>query len=121
MLHAISGNLDDSWGDNFMNKAYTGVEFNGVGKEEDNDGLNLAADKYYERCPTDSHIDAEHIPLYFPSNIGRSWCDGNSGKDLVEAELHLHEGQLNDSLHHIHIALGHKSYLFQNNVHLART
>ena len=33
--------------------------------------------------------------------------------------MHLWEGQLNDSLHHIHIALGHKSYLFRNNVHLA--
>src|SRR6266852_4775873 len=45
----------------------------------------------------------------------------NAAEDLAKAELHLREGQLNNSLHHIHIALGHKSYLFRNNVRLART
>src|SRR5437660_11499801 len=109
MLHAVSGNLDDSWGDNFISKTYTGVEFDGVGEEEDNDGLDLATDEHHKRHPTDGRIDAECIPLYLPSNIGQSWCDGNSGKDLVEAELHLCEGQLNNSLHHIRIALVHKS------------
>ncbi|KAH9013468.1 hypothetical protein EDB85DRAFT_1841163, partial [Lactarius pseudohatsudake] len=36
-------------------------------------------------------------------------------------ELHLREGQLNDSLHHLHISLGHKSYLFRHDVRPART
>ena len=45
----------------------------------------------------------------------------NAAEDLAKAELHLREGQLNDSLHHIRIALGHKSYLFRNNVHPACT
>jgi hypothetical protein len=112
MLYAVSGDLDDSWGNDFASETYTGVEFDGVGEEEDNDGLDLAANEHHERCPTDGRIDAECIPLHLPSNIGQSWCDGNSGKDLVEAELHLHEGQLNDPLCHICIALGHKSYLF---------
>ena len=38
----------------------------------------------------------------------------------MKAELRLREGQLNDSLHHIQIALGHKSYLFTHNVCPAR-
>ena len=121
MLHAVSGDSDDSWGDDFASETYTGAEFDGVGEEEDNDGLDLAADERHERRPTDGRIDAERIPLHLPSNIGRSWCDGNSGKDLVEAELRLREGKLNDSLGHIRIALGHKSYLFRNNVRPART
>jgi hypothetical protein len=59
--------------------------------------------------------------LHLPSHMGCSWCDRNSTEDLAKAELHLWEGQLNDSLHHICIALGHKSYLFRNNVRPART
>ena len=39
----------------------------------------------------------------------------------MKAELRLWEGQLNDSLHHIRIALGHKSYLYRNDVRPAHT
>jgi hypothetical protein len=59
--------------------------------------------------------------VHLPSHLGRSWCNSNAAKDLAVAELRLREGQLNDSLHHIRIALGHKSYLFRNNVRPART
>jgi len=58
--------------------------------------------------------------LHLSSHLGRSWCNRNAAEDLANAELCLWEGQLNDSLHHIRIALGHKSYLFRNNVHPAR-
>jgi hypothetical protein len=92
MLHAVSRDLDDSWGDDFMSETYTGMEFDRVSKEEDNDGLDLAADEHHKRCPTNGRIDVEHILLHLFSNIGQSWCDGNSGKDLVEAELCLCEG-----------------------------
>jgi len=54
-----------------------------------------------------------------PLTQGCSWCNRNAAKELAKAELCLQEGQLNDSLHHIRIALGHKSYLFRNDVHLA--
>jgi hypothetical protein len=70
MLHAVSNNLDNSWGNDFTSETYTGAEFDGVGKEEDNDGLDLAANEHYKRHPTDGCIDAECIPLYLPSNIG---------------------------------------------------
>jgi hypothetical protein len=59
--------------------------------------------------------------LHLPSNFGRRWCNTNATKDLANAELRLREGQLNDSLHHIRIALGHKSYLFRHDVRPART
>ena len=39
----------------------------------------------------------------------------------MEAEVRLREGQLKDSLHHIQIALRHKSFLFRHDIHLART
>ena len=65
--------------------------------------------------------DAEYISLHLPSHLGHNWCNRNAAEDLAKAELHLREGQLNDLLHHIQIALGHKSHLFRHNVCPART
>ena len=124
-LHAISNDADDSWGDDYTKEIYTGAEFDSVGEEEDDGHDSAAQDRYQiqllrNRHP-DGHINAEHILLHLPSHLGRSWCNKNSAEDLAKAELRLREGQLNDSLHHIRIALSHKSYLFRNNVRPART
>src|SRR6266404_4761546 len=56
------------------------------------------------------------IVLHLPSHLGVNWCNENAAEDLLKVELGLREGQLNDSLHHIRIALGHKSYLFRNDI-----
>jgi len=123
MLHAISNDANDSWGDDDTREIYTGAEFDGVGKDKDDDGLNLAAEEQDQTqlLPSGSHMDAENISLHLPSHLGRSWCDNNAAEDLAKAELHLQEGQLNDSLHQICIALGHKSYIFRNDVRPAHT
>ena len=100
---------------------YTGAEFDDVG-EEDNDGQDLAAEESYPgQLPRNSPgngciVNAEHISLHLPSHLGCHWCNRNAAEDLAKAELRLWEGQLNDSLHHIRIALGHKSYLYRNDV-----
>jgi hypothetical protein len=125
MLYAVSNDADDSWGDDCAREIYTGAEFDGVG-EEDDDGHDSAAEGRYRtqlqiNSLPDGRINAENISLHLPSHMGRSWCDKNAAEDLARAELRLREGQLNDSLHHIRIALGHKSYLFRNNVRPART
>jgi hypothetical protein len=126
ILHAVSNDDDDFWGDDHAREAYTGAEFDGVG-EEDDDALASTPEERYQMLqllrnnPPNGCMDAEHISLHLPSHMGRGWCDRNSAEDLAKAELHLREGQLNDSLHHIHIALGHKSYLFRNNIRPART
>ena len=125
ILHAVANDADDSWGDEDAREAYTGAEFDGIG-EEDDDGLGSAAEGHYQpqslrNRPPDGRMDAEYILLHLPSHLGRSWCDRNAAENLAKAELRLREGQLNDSLHHIRIALGHKSYLFRNNVRPAWT
>ena len=126
ILHAVSNDADDSWGDDHARETYTGAEFDGVG-EGDDDELASTPEECYQtlhlprNSPPDDRMDAEHISLHLPSHMGRGWCDKNSAEDLAKAELRLREGQLNDSLHHIRIALGHKSYLFRNNVRPART
>jgi hypothetical protein len=126
MLHIVSDDADDSWGDDYTREIYTGAEFDGIGEGEDGDGHNSAAEEQYQtqflpNNQTDHRIDAEHISLHLPSHLGHSWCNRNAAEDLANAELCLQEGQLNDSLHHIRIALGHKSYLFRNNMHPAHT
>ena len=126
MLNAVSNDADDSWGDEYTRETYTGAEFDGVGEEEDNDEYGSEVEERYQtplprNSPPDGRINAEHILLHLPSHLGRRWCNRNAAEDLAKAELRLREGQLNDSLHHIRIALGHKSYLFRNNVRPART
>jgi hypothetical protein len=124
MLHTVSSDADDSWGDDYAKEIYTGAEFDGVGEEDV--GHDSALQEHYQtqslrNSHPDGHIDAEKILLHLPSYLGRKWCNKNAAEDLAKAELRLREGQLNDSLHHIRIALGHKSYLFRNNVRPART
>ncbi|KAH8993769.1 hypothetical protein EDB92DRAFT_1815425 [Lactarius akahatsu] len=91
---------DDFWDNTPLREAYIGIEFDGIGNHS-----------------TDSSIDVEYIPLHLPSHLGHDWCDKNGAEDLAKAELHLREGQLNDSLHHLRIALRHKSYLFRHDVY----
>ena len=125
ILHTVSNDADDSWSDDYTREIYTGAEFDGVGEEEDY-GLDSAAKEHHQTefprsSPLNGCINAENIPLHLLSHMGQSWCNRNAAEDLAKAELRLLEGQLNDSLHHIRIALGHKSYLFRNNVRPART
>lgn len=131
MLSAVSGDGDDSWDDASPREVYLGVEFDNVGEKEDDDerALSAKAAKEFRQNPTNSSSDlasdsciyAEHIALHLPSHLGRKWCNDNAAEDLANAELRLREGQLNDALHHIRIALGHKSYLFRNDVRPAHS
>ena len=134
LLNAVSGDEDedDSWDEEPARETYEGVEFDGVGEgeEEEDDEHTLfhkgseAAEEQHrhsENSSSEGCIDAEHISLHLPSHLGCKWCNDNDAEDLAVAELRLREGQLNDSLHHIRIALGHKSYLFRNEVRPART
>ena len=116
-LHAVSDGEDDFWEDDNARKLYTGVEFDGVDEEDD----DYCAPSASENGPTNSSVDAEHILLHLPSHLGNDWCNSNAAEELAKAELSLREGQLNDSLKGIRIALGHKAYRFRNDVRPART
>jgi hypothetical protein len=125
VLNTVSSDGDDSWDDDSAREMYAGVEFDGIG-EEGNDDEHASSAEAEERQSfaygsPDSCIDAEQIALHLPSHLGRNWCDSNSAEDLARAELRIREGQLNDTLHQIRIALGQKSYIFRNDVRPART
>ena len=101
------------------------MEFDGICEDDDDEGSS-SAEEHDQTQPArnssaDSHTDAEYISLHLPSHLGRNWCDKNSAEDLAKAELRLREGQLNDTLYLIRIALGHKSYIFRHHVRPART
>jgi hypothetical protein len=122
ILQASHDSGDDSWDNTPSREAYIGIEFDGIGDEEDDDELASSAEEHLSgNHSTDGSIDAEYIPLHLPSHLGCDWCDENGAEDVAKAELRLREGQLNDSLHHIRISLGHKSYLFRHDVRPART
>jgi hypothetical protein len=124
-IHAASDGRDDSWEDTSAREVYISVEFDDIDEEGDNEYTPYASGhrktQLSENDPTTGSVDAEHISLHLPSNLGCSWCNTNAAEDLAKAELCLRQGQLNDTLHHIRIALGHKSYLFRNDIRPART
>ncbi len=48
MLHAVSNDADDSWGDDYAREVYTGAEFDGIGEEEDDIGHDWAAEAHHQ-------------------------------------------------------------------------
>jgi hypothetical protein len=122
ILQADSEGEDESWDNTLEKETYVGIEFDGIGEGDDDDEHPSSAKEHdqMQSSGDDGRVDTEYISLHLPSYLGRNWCDRNAAEDLAKAELRLREGQLNDSLHHIRIALGHKSYLFRNNIHPAR-
>ncbi|KAH9069437.1 hypothetical protein EDB83DRAFT_2314461 [Lactarius deliciosus] len=119
-IHASADGDDDSWEDDSTSEVYTGVEFDGIDEEED-DQHTPSTSGHGQMKLSGRSVDAEHFLLLLPSHLGHNWCNMNAAEDLAKVELDLRQGQLNDSLHHIHIALGHKSYLFRKNVRPARS
>ncbi|KAF8257904.1 hypothetical protein EI94DRAFT_1626518 [Lactarius quietus] len=120
ILQAVS----EGGANSLATESYVGAEFNGIGKEDDDNECSSSAEDLDQthlsgNSAANSCVDAEYISLHLPSHFRRDWCNKNADEDLVKAELRLREGQLNDSLHHIQIALGYKSYLFRHDVHLA--
>src|SRR6266581_1849017 len=76
ILHIVTNNANNSWGNEDTREAYTGAKVDGIGKEDD-DGLGLATKGHYQpqllgNRPPDGHMDAEHILLHLPLYLGYS-------------------------------------------------
>ena len=80
---------------------------------------------HHEVRPSDgSGIDIPNIedqPVLLPSSLGVEWCIRHGFKHLALKEAQLRYAQANDSIHHIHLALGFKSTLFRTQVRPAST
>jgi hypothetical protein len=91
VLNAVSGDGDDFWDDDSAGEIYAGVEFDGIGEEENDDDASSSkaaegSQSFVYGFP-DGCIDAEHVALHLPSHLGRNWCDNNFAEDLAKAEL----------------------------------
>lgn len=61
-------------------------------------------------------VDSECVPILLPSTIGLEKCLAAGLSEIVKKELTLRQGQANDALQGIRMALGKKSFLFRNNL-----
>ena len=59
---------------------------------------------------------AEKRPILLPSTFGHEICTKLGMQDLVRKEMALREGQANDALHEIWIAIGEKSLAYRKKV-----
>ena len=71
------------------------------------------------RPPPAAVHTAETRPLPLPSKFGLSQISRLDLDSLAKKELQLREGQANDELHSVRMALGEKSFLFRKNLRLA--
>lgn len=95
-----------------------GVQYDGAGEDEDDDGLAGTVSSVLEQ---DGSAPPERTRILLPSLLGRRKCRELGAQAFVSLELQLRQGQANDALHAIRVALGHKAYLFRNNVRHANS
>ena len=85
------------------------------------DDDNMATPHRSLRAPDGSGIDTgnpEDIPIFLPSSLGWKWCSSHNAKSLALKEAKLRHAQANDATHQIHLALGFKSALFHDHIHI---
>ena len=99
----IAGNeIDDGWED----------------VDEDH-GDDSAKFTFSVPIPSELTTDAEKRSLFLPSTIGFETCRRLGLKSLVEKELLLRQGQANDALQAIRLAIGEKSFRFWKQLWMA--
>jgi hypothetical protein len=82
---------------------------------EDAEDLDDADDNPFATS-TSEEVDAERLPILLPSVIGLEKCIDSGLSEIVKKELTLRQGQANDALQGVRMALGKKSFLFRNNL-----
>ncbi|KAI6145957.1 hypothetical protein BKA82DRAFT_4016123 [Pisolithus tinctorius] len=78
----------------------------------DGDSNNKTDDPFLPDCP--GHQEVSNVPL--PSYIGVQYFHDMDLGSLVEQEIHLRQGQANDALHELHLALVDKAMIFRTDV-----
>jgi hypothetical protein len=64
---------------------------------------------------------AEDIRLLLPSSLGHAECIRLGKSTLMEQEIQLREGQANDALEELRMALAHKSLLYRTRLRVAKS
>ncbi|THH06743.1 hypothetical protein EW146_g9518 [Bondarzewia mesenterica] len=92
--------------------------------EDDADATLSSADNVSDNADEEDvaeSVVAEKICLSLPSTFSEDKCMELGLQALAKQELELQKGQVNNALHHIHIYLGHKSFLFWTSVRQANS
>jgi hypothetical protein len=110
-IHHSGNNVDDDWIDNEW-------------KDIADDGMEIPDAPFsfqFPLCdiPTETVEDTEKKVLFLPSIIGHERCAEFGLQSLVNKEIALREGQANDSLEAIRLAIGEKSFRFRKQLRLA--
>ncbi|KAI1785798.1 hypothetical protein LXA43DRAFT_1065564 [Ganoderma leucocontextum] len=61
----------------------------------------------------------ERLSIPLPSSLGARFCCTHGLRDLMMHERSLRLGQMNDALHHLHVGIGYKLFLYHNSVQVA--
>jgi len=89
----------------------------------ENDDLSLRPVEQ-EDFPTNPHLDddedsngwqtiaPEHMSIFMPSSLQFAYIQRLGLVTMASQELELRQGQANDALKGLRLALGHKSFLF---------
>jgi len=81
--------------------------------EEEDWPLNPHLDEDPNGCQT---ISPEHMSIFMPSSLQIADMHRLGLATMVSQELELRQGQANDALEGLRLALGHKSLLFRTKV-----
>jgi hypothetical protein len=66
-------------------------------------------------------LEPEKVPIILPSMIGLQRCLDANMEDIVEKEITLRQGQVNDALQGLRMAIGKKSFLFRTKLRTAKS
>lgn len=110
-IHHRGEDIDDGWIDNEW-------------KDIADDGMEIPDAPFSFSFPlpniaTEMVQDTEKKVVFLPSTIGQERCAKLDLQSLVEKEIALREGQANDSLQAIRLAIGEKSFRFRKQLRLA--
>jgi hypothetical protein len=66
-------------------------------------------------------VETEKLPVMLPSTVGLQHCACANLKDMVNKEISLRQGQANDALQALRLAIGKKSFLFRTRLRAAKS
>lgn len=83
--------------------------------QDDTDDTDIQHDLYHSHDPSSEALAPETISLTLPSSLSREER-ATRLRNLSHTELQLRKGQANDALHHLRVAIAHKSFLYRARV-----
>lgn len=89
--------------------------------ETDNKGADELFDLSAAAAQHLSVGQVENISLFLPSTFGYEQCAEANLRNVINKEIQLREGQANDCLHHLRLAIGQKSFLFRTQLRNAHS